>query len=148
MDSNENRAWLAADNAKQEARIERNALKKERGTKLSSTDAPKAYWAQGKAFFITNPAHDRFFVIGQGDVGPNREDGDYITDEQWMASLRPDLSYMQALIDTNSVLERTDFERGPDGLAFYRFWQEAQIGVLVFKARDQRFRTHLDKKAD
>ena len=111
---------------------------KKRG--LSSTDAPSKYWAQGKAFFITNAEHTMFLHADGDDDADN-----YATPLLFNASIHMTQQQLQRLIDVYGRMSRSDFDKGKEGLELYRLWQTAEIGVLVFKARNRRLTTHLQK---
>jgi len=143
MDDNENLAWLTAE---RELRDRKAAKKKPR--EPSSTDAPPKYWMQGKLFFITNSDHTLFFVKGQGDVGPNREEGHWVTDTFASASTFKTLREVNHVIEEFAEYERKDFERGNVGRWMFKLFQDAQPGVVVFKCRDIRVPTHLQAGDD
>lgn len=109
---------------------------------VSSTDAPSKYWAQGKFYFITNGERSSFFVRGENN---GEFDGDYLTADLENATMFFSAAEARKVVKTNEVYERRDFGKGAEGLALYHFWQEAQIGVLIYKARDLRLHTHLQK---
>lgn len=111
-------------------------------TKVTEATVPSKYWAQGKFYFITNSSKDRFFVSAENN---SESDGDWISTDLKEATCFANLKDARGKINAYKKYARPDFGKGRQGLELFQLWQNAQIGVLIYRARDLRIATHLEQ---
>lgn len=102
----------------------------------------RQYHSQGKLYFLTNGERTKFLCRGTGN---SEHDVDVAVADFAETTMFGNLASARAFLKINKDYERSDFGSGQEGLRLFKFWASAQIQVMLFKTRDLRIATHLEK---